>query len=128
MPVYIFTPRVYLPATYIMRASSVSAILLGAIGFAAADRFLINYDDGKYQACFVDGHDWWFCGKFHEGEWRSQNYLTQIGCGYYYQISEAGVVTTTSNNGCGYKAHCSLAWNADTGKVECDLKTDHPNC
>ncbi|KAF2465392.1 uncharacterized protein BDR25DRAFT_396133 [Lindgomyces ingoldianus] len=117
----------FAPLTAIMRLSSIVGIFCGSLGFAAADNFIINHNDGRYQACFIDGHEWWFCSKYYEGDWSAQTSRVQIGCGYQYQISE-GVVTMTSDNGCGFKSHCSLAWDDDTGKMGCNLKLDHANC
>ncbi|KAF2179266.1 hypothetical protein K469DRAFT_754030 [Zopfia rhizophila CBS 207.26] len=111
-----------------MRASAIFTTLFSGLALVAADSFLINQDGDRFQACFVDGHEWWFCSKYLQGFWKDYNSLFQIGCGYYFQISKDGVVTTTSNNGCGYKAHCDVKWNSNDDNFGCELHTDHPNC
>ncbi|PVI02950.1 hypothetical protein DM02DRAFT_626335 [Periconia macrospinosa] len=85
--------------------------------------------NGRVQACFREGNDWYFCTTALAGSWRDYNRKVYVGDGYYIQMNAdgKGLANITSDNGC-FKGHCLPEYDAEEKKRICDVITDSPNC
>ncbi|KAF2105766.1 hypothetical protein BDV96DRAFT_607972 [Lophiotrema nucula] len=111
----------------------ISSITLTAFGFLATltsaalngEEFWTNDKNGRFQACFHDGNDWYFCTGALAGT--STNYIAKLslGDGYYVQFGSNGVANITADNGC-FKAHCTPEYDGERGIKFCDVLRFNP--
>ncbi|KAF2204508.1 hypothetical protein GQ43DRAFT_460667 [Delitschia confertaspora ATCC 74209] len=106
------------------------ATLSGLASAAVQEYFQVKQENNQFQACFIEGHEYWFCSKPLPGRWQDHTTLVQLGCGYRFQFKKNRAVEITSDNGwyCGYKSHGTLDWDEEEEKFVGELITDHPNC
>ncbi|KAF2246228.1 hypothetical protein BU26DRAFT_521682 [Trematosphaeria pertusa] len=115
-----------------MRPSSTALLLggfLATVVSAQGEQFWTNEKNGRVQACFREGNDWYFCTVALAGSWRDYKQKLAVGDGYYIQMNANGngLANITSDNGC-FKGHCMPEYDYDERKRICDVITDSPNC